>query len=212
MINKNVLLVVFISLFMSLVFVSFVSGEVSTDDKVEIQNQIGLITNFVNEGDIRQISSLISPNSRQGLSEEIESKLVGRTIVFSQSLRSFEYLENNQIKVRGRFSASGVNWEINGFSNQYVFEKVGDEWLLVDTNFHERMDGSFILGFVGKILLFLLPVFLIFAAFWIWMLIDCAQRTFDDKMVWLLLIIFLGVLGALLYFFIIRRKLIRKKS
>lgn len=44
--------------------------------------------------------------------------------------------------------------------------------------------------------------------FWIWMLIDCARRNFEgsEKVVWILIIIFLGILGALVYFFVGRKK------
>lgn len=46
---------------------------------------------------------------------------------------------------------------------------------------------------------------LLFFVFWLWMLIDCLTRQFhepNDKLVWVLVIIFLPLLGALLYFFI----------
>jgi len=44
-------------------------------------------------------------------------------------------------------------------------------------------------------------------AFWIWMLIDCAQNepsAGNDKVVWLLIIIFTHFIGALIYFFVRR--------
>ncbi len=43
--------------------------------------------------------------------------------------------------------------------------------------------------------------------FWIWMLIDCAKRKYRngvEKVVWVLVIIFMGWIGALIYFIIIR--------
>lgn len=39
-------------------------------------------------------------------------------------------------------------------------------------------------------------------AFWIWMLVDCARREFDgpnDKLIWILVIVLAGALGALIY-------------
>jgi len=51
-------------------------------------------------------------------------------------------------------------------------------------------------------------VFALFG-FWIWMIIDCAtQETFEgnDKVVWMLIVIFLNWLGALIYYFVRRRK------
>ena len=44
--------------------------------------------------------------------------------------------------------------------------------------------------------------------FWILMIIDAAQRRFKDgaeKIVWVLILIFLGILGAIIYYFIIKK-------
>jgi len=63
---------------------------------------------------------------------------------------------------------------------------------------------SFI-GFGGGelLLLFLAPLILAAFAFWIWMLVSAIQNNGLDsteKIVWVLVIIFLHFLGALLYF------------
>lgn len=46
-------------------------------------------------------------------------------------------------------------------------------------------------------------------AFWIWMLVDCAQSPekpgSNDKVVWILVLVFTGWIGALIYFFVERR-------
>ena len=50
---------------------------------------------------------------------------------------------------------------------------------------------------------------LLTAAFWIWMLIDCVMHESDegnDKLVWVLIIIFTQLIGALIYFFVRRRQ------
>jgi len=49
-------------------------------------------------------------------------------------------------------------------------------------------------------------------AFWVWMLIDCLTKESDqgnDKLVWALVIVLTGCLGALLYFFVRRPERIR---
>ena len=49
-------------------------------------------------------------------------------------------------------------------------------------------------------------VFLLFA-FWIWMIVDCAKRKFkndNEKIVWILVLIFLSLLGAVIYYFAIK--------
>lgn len=48
---------------------------------------------------------------------------------------------------------------------------------------------------------------LLASIFWIWMLIDCALNepgTSNDKVIWILVILFTHLLGAILYF-VIRR-------
>jgi hypothetical protein len=45
--------------------------------------------------------------------------------------------------------------------------------------------------------------------FWVWMLVDCLQNasiTGTEKIVWVLVIIFLHVLGAIIYFAVARSK------
>ena len=64
-------------------------------------------------------------------------------------------------------------------------------------------------AFVLFIFLFILFISLILGsfAFWIWMLIDCATNEPDEgntKVVWILIIIFTQVIGALIYFFVRR--------
>ncbi len=59
--------------------------------------------------------------------------------------------------------------------------------------------------------LFVLPLGLLAMAFWVWMIVDCAKHETEGstKIAWLLIIIFEGVIGAPLYFFI--RKLLRQR-
>ncbi len=48
--------------------------------------------------------------------------------------------------------------------------------------------------------------------FWIWMIIDCASNEpsgTNDKIVWLLVIIFIHFVGALIYYFVRRPERIR---
>jgi hypothetical protein len=46
-------------------------------------------------------------------------------------------------------------------------------------------------------------------AFWVWMLVECATKeasTGNDKLIWVLVLLFTHLLGALLYFFIRRSR------
>jgi hypothetical protein len=53
----------------------------------------------------------------------------------------------------------------------------------------------------------LLPLLLLAFAFWIWMLVDCATKESsqgNDKVIWILVIIFTHWIGALIYFLVRR--------
>jgi len=57
------------------------------------------------------------------------------------------------------------------------------------------------------LMLVILPVVLLAIAFWIWMLVDCATKepsAGNDKLIWILVIIFTHWLGALIYFLVRR--------
>ncbi len=75
------------------------------------------------------------------------------------------------------------------------------------------MIGAYIGG--GEIVLllamavFLVPLGLAALAFWIWMLVDAIRSpalTDGEKVAWVLVILFLHLLGGLIYFFAGRRK------
>ena len=66
------------------------------------------------------------------------------------------------------------------------------------------MAGFLALGFFA---LAILLVVALFSIFWIWMLVDALMRKkFEDKLVWILVIIFLHFIGALLYYFLVYKK------
>lgn len=58
-------------------------------------------------------------------------------------------------------------------------------------------------------LLFFIALGVLAFVFWIWMLIDAIQNpglSSTEKIVWVLVIVFLHFLGALIYFFVGRQK------
>ena len=76
------------------------------------------------------------------------------------------------------------------------------------------MLGALIGGIILLILFAVIFSSLIFI-FWIWMIIDCAKRKFKkdiDKVVWILVIVFLSVLGATIYYFAVKVKDKNKKK
>jgi len=61
---------------------------------------------------------------------------------------------------------------------------------------------------------FLLPLIILVAvaailAFWIWMIVDVAERNFSndqDKIAWVLIIVLAGLIGAIIYYFVVKKK------
>jgi hypothetical protein len=56
---------------------------------------------------------------------------------------------------------------------------------------------------IGSLLVLVVLVF----AFWVWMIVDCATRKFRnglEKIIWILVIVFAGWLGALVYFIVVK--------
>ena len=74
----------------------------------------------------------------------------------------------------------------------------------------EQMAGVFA-GVIGiGFLIFLLVFVVAILAFWIWMLVDCVQREFppqeqNSKIVWILVIVLAGWIGALIYYFVVKK-------
>jgi len=58
-------------------------------------------------------------------------------------------------------------------------------------------------------------VSLAFTAFWIWMIVDVIKRTeaeLPDKTMWIVLVILLGPIGAVVYYFVKKRPLDKGKK
>ena len=56
---------------------------------------------------------------------------------------------------------------------------------------------------IGALVIVAILVF----AFWVWMIVDCAMRKFRnslEKIIWILVIVFAGWLGALVYLIVVK--------
>ena len=62
-------------------------------------------------------------------------------------------------------------------------------------------------GLFALVALLFMGVGVLGTIFWIWMLVDCATKEpseGNDKLIWILIIVFTHLLGALIYFFVRR--------
>jgi len=72
--------------------------------------------------------------------------------------------------------------------------------------------GAVVAGFFGffiLIWLFFMIVGIILTIFWIFMIVDVVQRKFkneNDRIVWILVVILANWIGALVYYFVIKKK------
>jgi hypothetical protein len=209
---KKLTLTLFLLIFSLISFPALASAEVSDADKQEISAQMHLLIEAVNNSNTEKITDLLSPNASEELKLEIVNNIENKDIDYKQNIGLFEKLENNKIKVKGKYSASGLNWHSSGFSNYFIFEKNNNEWLLVESNFAKKLSIGYIFESIKTILLYIIPIFLILTIFWIWMIIDVATRPIDEKIVWVLIVIFLNFLGAIIYFFTARRKYLKTQK
>ena len=68
--------------------------------------------------------------------------------------------------------------------------------------------GGLIFGSIFASLLFI-AIGIFSLVFWILMLVDSIQRKFkksDERVIWVLVIILTGIIGALIYYFVVKRK------
>ncbi len=75
--------------------------------------------------------------------------------------------------------------------------------------------GKQIKGFLGGGLVFFLVVaaILIWAmVFWIMMIVHVARHEVQNKAVWIILMVLTGIVGALIYYFVVKRKFGKKQA
>jgi uncharacterized membrane protein YidH (DUF202 family) len=62
-------------------------------------------------------------------------------------------------------------------------------------------------GLPEYVLIFAFAMGALATAFWIWMLVECATRepdTGNAKVVWVIIIVFMNIIGAVIYYFVRR--------
>jgi len=191
----------------------FAQASLSPIDKQQISDNLGILVQSINSGDTQKITSLISSNNPT-LQTDVQDRIRGGIryqLDYSPLDQNVEILNSDQVKIKAKFAASGVGWNVSGLSTYFVFEKENNQWLITDTDFYKKLGADYVFNILKKVFIFCGPIFLILFIFWLWMLIDCAKREFDDKALWIILLVFLNFIAAILYFFIVKRKNKTKK-
>ncbi|MDP3970397.1 MAG: PLDc N-terminal domain-containing protein [bacterium] len=91
--------------------------------------------------------------------------------------------------------ASAQNFNYDYGYDDYYYDDYG-------TSTGSAALGVGILIFIGIMGL----ISLVALAFVIWMIVDAAKRDFDQKVLWILLMVFIGFIPAVIYYFMIKRK------
>jgi hypothetical protein len=70
------------------------------------------------------------------------------------------------------------------------------------------MAASLVMFFM-VIWIFFMIIAILGTIFWIFMIVDVAQRKFrneSDKVLWILIVVLAGLIGAIIYYFVVKRK------
>ena len=68
-----------------------------------------------------------------------------------------------------------------------------------------RAEGGWAGAAVALFMLVIGALILASLVIWIWMLVDCIRRDFNEKALWLLIILLTGIIGAIVYYFVVKR-------
>lgn len=69
--------------------------------------------------------------------------------------------------------------------------------------------GNKIRGFLGwgiGVFLVIFALGILATVFWIMMIVHAAKHNVEDKAMWIILMVFTGIVGALIYYFVVKRK------
>lgn len=183
-------------------------GVLSTEEKIGISNTLDRLVSAIKVGNMAEIGSLMlsQDESRMDIIEEKVGTGISYVLDYGNLVDNVEIVGDGKVKVKAKFSAEGEDWNVAGLSTYFVLEKTGSTWLISDTDFYQKLGGDFVLGLLGNMALIIIPICLLFTAFWIWMFIDCLKRDFEKKSMWIVILLLLNTLGAILYFFMVKRK------
>ncbi len=217
---KKAIIIFSVALLFSFSFCVF-AQELSDVDRNQISQNI---TNFIfalQRNDITEVQSFFDATNYKLLSEVKGALSKIKISSYDLSEQNISVIGQEQVKVAGRVIArgeeAGGNWQVSGWPVYFVFNKIGEKWLITDTDFHNNVGlgdmGSIakkvfpfltMLGIAGGLIAILLLIF------WFWMLLNCFKRDFDGKNKWLALLFFTNFIGAFFYYFLIKKRKIQR--
>ncbi len=207
---KKIALLIFLVIAVILPFK--VNAQVSSQDELIVRGQVENLAAAINNSDTQSILELMSPDADPSIYQKFVDNLRGKSVVFEYSVTNIkQLLPSDDIQVKIIFSASSKdasqNWEATGASAYITFTKVGNDWLITDTDLAGKLSSNYVFGVILKILAIIIPIMLILTVFWFWMLIDVLRKPdMPNRSTWIIIILLLQLLGAIAYFFGPRRQ------
>lgn len=218
---KSLLLMgIILSIIFATAGISFAQTEITESDRKAIRGILDELGQAIVREDFDSIMARLSPNmdrekyneiketiekrfSKYDYSQYIFWPLVYRKIVVLEPGRKVKFKVRYSEKYTFGTSGSGSS---SSLTANFTMEKINEKWLILDTDFYtkERFLKTVGLG-VGLFILIGIGGFV----FWLCMLIDCAKRDFiksNDKIIWIFVILLVQIIGALVYYFVIKRK------
>lgn len=65
------------------------------------------------------------------------------------------------------------------------------------------LEGMMIFGFFSSLIAFAITVCAI--VFWIMMLVHLVTHDIENKLVWVIIVVFTGIVGAIIYYFVVKQ-------
>lgn len=199
---------------------TFVHAAPTAADDTAMQKVLTTLVSAINRGDVTMAVSLVSEDSPE-LQNEIREAFGAGSYTYALDCAPWENhrdeIADGSVSVSCTYSfaaekaAGSVTWSMSGLSTNFVFmQNDAGEWRLVDAEFARQMLPSATFAAMGTIVSVMLGVCLLIGAFWLWMFIDCLRRDFKDKVLWVVLMLFIGPLASVLYLFLVKRKSTKK--
>lgn len=218
--RKLILIGIITSVILSTAGTLFAQSEIAESDRKKIWAVLDELGQAIVREDIDSIMARLSPNMDREKYNKIKESLEEKFASYDYSeykfsppaYRKIEILEPaKKVKFKARYSekynsASGSGYS-SGFTSNFVMEKINGEWLILNTDFYTKERAMKIFGLgVGFFVLLGIACFII----WLWLLIDCIKRDFpkpNDKIMWILLLIFIPAIGVMIYYFAVKKKM-----
>jgi hypothetical protein len=210
--NKRILLLSIFLIFLLSNF--FVTGNISEFDKQVLETKTQQFIDKINDNDVNGVNSYFIQEKNI-----ISSDWINQLTVMDYKIVDYSEANNTVVVIIDAVIKTNSGFNEN-MDLEIVYKKVNDEWKVLSTDIFSILFVEQMLTGIGKffgygmailfIIWFLFFVIgLVMFIIWIIMLIDLSKREFPDsntKIIWILIMVLCGGIGAIIYYFMVKRK------